>query len=122
MDGRVQAPVTDWIQQTFRVTFVDMITAPGPTRVLAGHDPVAAENIRRRAEISVHKHGSRVIALVAHADCAGNPVPKAESLKQLKYGIEVIRGWEFPVTIAGLWVGQPEWNVEQIHLIESDHQ
>jgi carbonic anhydrase len=120
MDGRVQAPVTEWMQRTFGVTFVDMITAPGPIKVLTGHDPMTAENIRQRTELSVHKHGSRVVALVAHADCAGNPVTKEESLEQLKAGIEVVRDWELPVTIAGLWVDFPEWNVEQLHLIEHD--
>ena len=120
MDGRVQVPVTDWMVKTFGVRYVDVVTEPGPIKVLAERTPGIAENIRRRVEISVQKHGSRIVGLVAHGDCAGNPIPKAESLEQLRVGIDVIRSWGLPVTVVGLWLGNPEWEVEQVLLIEPD--
>lgn len=120
MDGRVQAPVTDWMLKTFGVRYVDAVTVPGPVKVLAEHLPDLTENIRRRVELSVQKHGSRTVALVAHGDCAGNPVPKPDSLKQLRDGVEVIRSWDFPVTVVGLWLDNPDWIVEKI--LQIDHE
>jgi len=120
MDGRVQVPVSDWMIKTFGVRYVDVITEPGPIKVLAEGTPGLAENIKRRVAISVDKHGSRTVALVAHGDCAGNPVPRDQSLQQLKEGAAVIRSWGFPVTIVGLWLGNPDWEVEQVLLINPD--
>jgi len=41
-------------------------------------------------------------------------------MQQLHDGIETIRTWGFPVTMVGLWLGNPDWNVEQVLLIEPD--
>ena len=119
MDGRVQVPVSDWMLKTFGVQYVDVVTEPGPIKALAEQAPALTDNIKRRVEISVQKHGSRTVVLVAHGDCAGNPVSKDESLRQLKDGVDVIRSWGFPVTVVGLWLGDPEWRVEEILRVES---
>lgn len=120
MDGRIQAPVSDWMIKAFGVQYVDVVTEPGPIKILAERNPALTENIRRRVEISVRKHGSRAVALVAHGDCAGNPIPKDDSLQQLRDGVEIIRSWGFPVTVVGLWLGNPDWRVEQILRVEPD--
>ena len=120
MDGRVQRPVTEWLQKTFGVDYVDMITEPSPNKILAGREPGATDSIRRRVDISVRVHGSQVVALVAHAECAGNPVPKSENLQHLREGIEAIRAWGLPVTAVGLWLDRPDWRVEQVVLIAPD--
>ena len=114
MDGRVQEPVASWIKDHFKVDYVDEITDPGPDRLLAGHDPVACEAIRRRLVISVEKHGSRVVAVVAHHDCAGNPVDKETHIRQLDEAIKVIAEWQPEVHIVGLWV-DGDGKVEQVH-------
>ncbi|MCX6086097.1 MAG: hypothetical protein NTX94_06650 [Caldiserica bacterium] len=53
---------------------MDLITEADPNRVLsAGADRRAIDSIRSRIDVSVSKHGSNVIAVVGHYDCAGNP-------------------------------------------------
>ena len=77
MDGRVQLPVIKWISEKYGVDYVDMVTEAGPVKILADNgDAVLQESIRKRVEISVNKHGSKIVAIVAHFDCAGNPVEK----------------------------------------------
>ena len=35
MDGRVQKPVIEYLQKSFGVDYVDMVTEPGPNKILA---------------------------------------------------------------------------------------
>ncbi len=91
MDGRVQEPVIAWMKQHYKVDYVDDITEPGPICMLTDcADPSAVESIRRRLDISINKHGSHVVAVVAHHDCAGNPVSKEQQLHQLALAINTI--------------------------------
>ena len=75
MDGRAQKPVIDYMQKRFGVEYVDMITEPGPNKILSdNNDATLIESLKKRVAISVEKHGSEIIAIVGHFDCAGNPV------------------------------------------------
>jgi hypothetical protein len=114
MDGRVQLPVIEWLKATYPVEYVDMITEPGPNKILSSGIPDEIESIRKRVRISVEAHGSGIVALVAHGDCAGNPITKDSSIGQVKEGMEVIRSWNLPVTIIGLWVDSADWQVERV--------
>lgn len=115
MDGRVQDPVTAWLKGRFQVDYVDAITEPGPDKLLSEQQPGACESIKRRVMISVNAHGSRVIAIVSHHDCAGNPVSKEEHLSQLTKCIDLILAWGLKEKqILGLWVNDA-WQVELIH-------
>jgi carbonic anhydrase len=92
MDGRTQVPVVAYLKKRFRVRYVDMITEPGPCRVLAERrDKNLLASIIRRIRISVEKHGSKVIAVTAHHDCAGNPVSKTRQLRQLNRNIFLVK-------------------------------
>ena len=114
MDGRTQLPVNEWLRKTFRADFVDTITEPGPARILAqGDDPAAVESIRRRVQVSVYKHGSLHIAIVAHHDCAGNPVDKETQLQQLARAGATVGEWGLNVSVELLWVGQ-DWQVLRV--------
>ena len=113
MDGRVQRPVSDWMLQAFKADYVDTITEPGPDGLLAGNYLGPINAIRRRVEVSVKAHGSRVVAVVAHHDCAGNPVPKPQHLACLEQAAAVVRSWGLAVKIVTLWVGE-SWTVELI--------
>ncbi|MFN0060605.1 MAG: carbonic anhydrase [Planctomycetota bacterium] len=104
MDGRVQDLVAAWIKKKVGVDYVDMITEPGADRVLTEEWPTVNDHIRRKILVSVNSHGSRLIALVAHDDCAGNPVTKEVHVEQVLKGLEVLRGWNFGTRILGLWV------------------
>ena len=114
MDGRVQKPVTEYTQKTFGVDYVDMITEPGPTRLFIGTESGEVERLRKKVLISVEAHGSALIALTAHGSCAGNPIPKEESIRQVREGMNIIRSWDLPVSIVGLWVDDEDWKVERI--------
>jgi carbonic anhydrase len=114
MDGRVQLPVIEWMKQKYGVDYVDSITEPGPVRILGeGKEVPAAESIRRRLDVSVGKHGSKVVALVAHHDCAGNPVSKEQQLKHLAAAIKMVDEWGFRAAVLGLWVDE-RWIVHAV--------
>jgi len=107
MDGRVQVPVIEYIKTRYQVDFVDMITEAGPIFALSqsGEDNIA-ESIRKRAELSVQKHRSRLIALVAHDDCAGNPVGKDAQIQQVRLALRNVAAWDIGVQVVGLWIDE----------------
>ncbi len=113
MDGRMQLPVIEWMKATYDADYVDMITEPGPDRILSETGHPLTESIRRRVLISVERHGSKVIAVVAHDDCAGNPVSKEEHLEMLRGAVRTVESWELGARIVGLWVGGERWQVEE---------
>ena len=90
MDGRVQEPVLRWMKQRFEVDYVDMITEPGPDKIMTSGPVDALESIKRRVSISVNAHASRVVAVAVHHDCAGYPVSKEEHLAALSKCIDII--------------------------------
>ncbi len=105
MDGRVQTPVMEFITTEYGVDFVDMITEPGPIRALSSEsEGSTAASIRRRVEMSVDKHDSKLIAIVGHYDCAGNPVGKDAQIRQMRTAIKVVEAWKVGARVIGLWV------------------
>jgi carbonic anhydrase len=114
MDGRTQLPVIEWLKREHAADYVDTVTEPGPVRILAeAADAAALGSIRRRVEISVRKHGSSRVAIVAHADCAGNPASREEQLGQLRLAAATVRSWGMDVQLDLLWLGE-DWQVERI--------
>jgi hypothetical protein len=103
MDGRTTIPATNFIRETFRVDYVDTVTKPGPVKILA-EKADGVEDIRRMVEISVTKHGSKVITIDAHPDCAGNPVDDVVQIAELRKAKETIESWGFPARVFILWV------------------
>ncbi|MHB9033013.1 MAG: carbonic anhydrase [Anaerolineae bacterium] len=113
MDGRAQEPVIAYLKRTCHVDYVDMITEAGADACLAAEGGPYLAGIRARAAVSVNKHGSRVIAVVGHADCAGNPVGTADHATHIKRGVEAVRAWGWPVQVVGLWLDE-SWQVQVI--------
>jgi carbonic anhydrase len=114
MDGRTQIPVIDYIRNKYKVDYVDMITEPGPIRVLAEKmDKPTLESIKRRVEISTEKHGSVHIVIVGHYDCAVNPVEKSTQLKQILESIWTVRSWGLRAETLGLWIDE-EWVAHEV--------
>ena len=92
MDGRVQLPVVEFLRRRFNVAYVDMITEPGPNRILARQSNFnLVESIFERVKISVHHHGSVGIAVVGHHDCAGNRAPLEQQNKDTLATMEFVR-------------------------------
>ena len=115
MDGRVQIPVIEWLKRIYSVDYVDMITEPGPNKILSeNRNSRIVESIKKRVEISVVKHNSRLITIIGHYDCAGNPVEKDIQLEQILSAIKTVESWNLDVQIIGLWVNK-NWKVYQIH-------
>ncbi len=117
IDGRTQIPVTEWMKAQYGVDFVDMVTEPGPDRILSENmEAQTLEWVRSKIDVSVAKHGSKLVAVVGHHDCAGNPVDKKTHLTQILDATKTVESWGLGVRVVGLWVGD-HWNVEQeIHL------
>jgi len=114
MDGRVQLPVIQWMKHKYKADFVDMITEPGPDKILCEKGfELDCQSIRKKVEISVKVHGSKIVAIVGHYDCAGNPTDKDTQIKQIKESIEKIRSWGFNAETIGLWVDE-NWEVSKI--------
>ena len=116
MDGRTQEPVISFLKQRFGTDHVDSITEPGPIRFLANEKegPTAA-SIMQRLEISVKKHGSKAIAVVAHAECTGNPYPKDFQLEQLGRAIDCVKHAYPDLEVIGLWLGL-DWTVTEFRI------
>ena len=113
MDGRTQLTVYNYLKRRCGAAYVDMITEPGPVRILArGKERGLIASIRKRVGISVEKHGARLMAVVAHHDCAGNPAAKKRQLKQLAASVKTIRSWGFEAEVIGLWVDR-NWKTHQ---------
>jgi hypothetical protein len=114
IDGRAQLPVIEWVKKNCNVDYVDMITEPGPDKLLSIGQGAELASIRSRLLISLNKHGSDTLVIAGHDDCAGNPVSKEVHLKQIQRAVEVIRAWNLPIKqIIGVWVNV-EWQVEKV--------
>ncbi len=113
MDGRVQEPVAKWLKERLGLNFVDTITEPGVDRLMAEGSREQRDGVRAKVLISTNAHGSRVVAVVGHADCAGNPVAKEKHLEQVRQAVATVHSWGLQVRILGLWVNE-QWTVEQV--------
>ena len=115
MDGRVQDCVNEFMKERFGADFVDVITEAGPVRILSGrNDEQLVDSILKRVDISVKKHGSKGVAIVAHYDCTGNPVCEEIQNKQLRQSVEYISDKYQEVEVIGLWVSS-DWKVAELN-------
>ena len=114
MDGRVQLPVISYLKKRFDAQYVDVVTEPGPVAYLADQaDAAMVNSIIQRIDISIKKHNSCGIAIVAHYDCAGNPVPKAKQLEQLDLAARFLTQRYPDTKVIGLWVDD-KWSVSEV--------
>ena len=114
MDGRVQLPAIEWMMKKYNAKYVDIISEPGPIKILdEDKNSCLVESIKNRIDVSVNKHLSRVIAIIGHYDCAGNPVEKEIQIKQIKNSIKKVSSWNFNAEIIGLWIDE-NWEVSMI--------
>ncbi len=114
IDGRVQLPVINYLQKRFNVDYVDMITEPGPNRILASQSNFnIVESIFERLHVSVGKHHSLGVAVVGHHDCAGNPGTKEEQSAHTLGAVKYIKQRYSDINVIGLWVDE-NWNVSEI--------
>lgn len=114
MDGRVQLPLIEYMKEHFNAQYVDMITEPGPVALFENKtEGPAIISIKKRLDISVYKHNSSVIAVAAHADCAGNPKDEDTQKNETRIAVKTISAWYPDAHVIGLWINN-EWKVETI--------
>lgn len=113
MDGRVQLPVINYLMEQFGVEYVDSVTEPGPVKILAEQtDQTLLDSIFKRVAISTQKHGSKSVAICAHADCTGNHVDDDTQKEQLRKATELLID-KFPdVEVLTLWL-DINWDVHK---------
>jgi carbonic anhydrase len=108
IDGRVQQPISDWMKLHTNVDHVDLVTEPGPDKVLSAGPSNLLEDIIRRARFSILHHQSPVVAVTGHHDCAANDADREEHIEQILEGVRVVLAHQLNVRILGLWLN--EWN------------
>jgi len=117
MDGRVQDPVNAWMKAYTGATYIDVITEAGPDKIMAS-TATASRLILQRILVSRDKHKSKQLALVAHHDCAGNPVSKKKHMEQLTQAAKIMATWNLEMNILMLWVDE-NWKVELISSMDA---
>ena len=94
-----------FIKNNYDIEYVDMITVPGPDKILSesedGHEINAIKN---KVFISRDSHGSKLIFIAGHYDCAGNPCEEEKHLRQIKKAIGNVKEWIGNSEIYGIWV------------------
>lgn len=116
MDGRVQDAGNNFMKNFFDSEYVDVITEPAPNKILADNVSVhIIEDIFSRIDISISCHGSSVIAIVGHYDCAGNPVDKETQDVQTSKAAELIKSKYPDKKVIGLWIDRDFKTAEIIY-------
>ncbi|MCB0804821.1 MAG: hypothetical protein KDC05_03430 [Bacteroidales bacterium] len=114
MDGRVQEPVIKYLKENFEIDYVDMITEPGPDRILSEEqESIRVNSIKQRLDISVNKHGSKIILVSGHDDCAGNPTDKETHIVQTLNSAARIKKWFPSAEVIPVWINS-DWEVEPV--------
>ena len=112
MDGRVQDSVNQWMKEKTGASYVDVITEAGPDLLMAS-TATASRLILKRILVSRDKHKSTELALVAHHDCAGNPVSQEAHMEHLRKSARIMETWNLRMHIMMLWVDE-NWKVQLV--------
>lgn len=115
IDGRTQEPVIDFMKQKYGIDAVDMVTFPGADGVissLGNFNTIAL--IRNAVSISIEKHGSRIIAVVGHFDCAGDPGNREHHYAHIRKAVQQVSSWKFDAEIVGFYVND-KWQIEEVN-------
>ena len=124
MDGRAVEATIKWMKEEYNLDFIDTITEPGMDAYELNMTDEERSWLKRKLEISIKNHGSRIISVVGHDDCAGNPVNSEEHRKCIVGDIEATEALVneidplLSVEIVGLWCHTTEdpkvWVVEKV--------
>jgi len=112
MDGRPLRKVADYLATSFGARNLDTITTAGMVRHLAT-DTEQTTAILANLALSIRKHGSRHVAVVAHHDCAGNPVPDKTQKQQVSTAVAFIKTERPEIEVLGLWADE-HWIISRV--------
>ena len=114
MDGRAVESTIAWMKKSLHLDYVDVLTEPGMDGFLQKMTDEQVAWLKHKLDISIMHHGSRVITVVGHDDCAGNPVSAEKHRANIVGGVERIHSLvraidpSIAVTVIGLWVYQDQ--------------
>ena len=112
MDGRIQRKVNDYLQTVFGAKNLDTITTAGTVRHLSEETEQTSRLLENLA-VSTGLHGSTQIAIVAHHDCAGNPVADKIQRRQVSAAMARIKETNPETEVIGLFLDS-NWIIEKI--------
>ena len=104
MDGRVQEPVINWMKVRYGLDYVDMITEPGPIKLIAEQDPDALESILDRLEISIGKHNSNRGRRGRSSRLRRKSCLAEEQEEQIAFSVNYLRSLDLGVKVVGLYI------------------
>ena len=84
IDGRFQKRVQSQVVTRVGVRYVDTVTSAGAVKHFAGEVTAEGRRLLEQVAVSIDAHDSKRLAIVAHGDCAGNPVSDATQKAQLE--------------------------------------
>jgi hypothetical protein len=113
IDGRASIPTMLFVKAHLGVDYVDYISEPGPDKAYLQSPPEAIAEIQRKLAVSLSAHHSEAIAVVAHHDCAGNPISREDHLTAVRACAAALSRWQPTVRVLGLWVNE-DWQIELI--------
>ncbi|MGH8913847.1 MAG: carbonic anhydrase [Acidimicrobiia bacterium] len=90
MDGRIQTRTLDQVMTRFGARHVDNITSTGAVQHLDGSVTTTGEGLLGSLAVSIEAHNTSQVAIVAHSECAGNPVPDSQQKAQLRRAAVVV--------------------------------
>ena len=114
IDGRTQEPVIDFMKEKYDIDGVDMVTFPGVDGIISSSensDKIAL--LRNAVSISIEKHRSRIIAVVGHFDCAGNPGNREHHYVNIRSAVHEVTSWNFPAHVFGFYVNEKQ-QIEEV--------
>jgi hypothetical protein len=113
IDGRTQLPASSWIKKNYSLDYVDTITEPGPDKLVSEENIEKIEQLKSKINISINAHGSGLVVIAGHHDCAANPVSKEEHQDQIRKSIQIIKSWNMSVEVIGIWIND-KWEIETV--------
>ena len=114
IDGRTQEPVIDFMKEKYDIDGVDMVTFPGVDVIISSSensDEIAL--LRNAVSISIEKHRSRIIAVVGHFDCAGNPGNREHHYADIQRAVHEVSSWSFQAQVVGFYVNDKK-QIEEV--------
>lgn len=118
-DGRTHRALEIWTEKRLGTTpvYLDKATKPGCDKFFKDFTDDAVSAIKHDAEIYVRAHSAKIVIVAGHDQCAGNPVSKEQHWDDVRKGVEIVRSWNFGVSVVGLWVYEKrtgEWIAEVV--------
>lgn len=117
MDGRVQAPVSEYGRKGYGVLYADTITEAGLVGLLSNNpSSELLESIKKKILISIEKHHSKGVVVHGHQECAGNPVEDEIHKQDVLKAAGIIKDFVPGIEVKSVFVikENTNWIVEEI--------